>query len=177
MGIRIICILCENSAILDDPQRQLARAGAWQGRWYHNSWHNVPDSDWYVCPECFYVRAAEAWAKARRGIPQAIRDNTIGRADLRPRRTCSHCGGLLYFDDDCAATNNAGAAPSLKCRICGRRTYLDAKGQPVVLVPLPAPTEQRIQVMHAQGVSNGTIAHRLHCNVELVVQVLAERGS
>ena len=28
--------------------------------------------------------------------------------------------------------------------------------------------------MHAQGVSNGKIAYRLHCNVELVVQVLAE---
>ena len=96
-----------------------------------------------------------------------MRDNTV----------CDRCGGLLYFDDDHAATNNAGAAPSLKCRTCGRGTYLDAKGQPVVLVPLPAPTEQRIRVMHAQGVSNGTIAHRLHCNVELVVQVLAERGS
>ena len=91
----------------------------------------------------------------------------------RAEATCSHCSGPLYFDDDYAATNNAGAAPSLKCRTCGRGTYLDAKGQPVVLVPLPAPTEQRIRVMHAQGVSNGTIAHRLHCNVELVVQVLA----
>ena len=89
---------------------------------------------------------------------------------------CSRCGGLLYFDDDHAATNNAGAAPSLKCRTCGRETYLDAKGQVAPVPQSAGPTEHRIRVMHAQGVSNGKIAYRLKCHVELVVQVLAERG-
>ena len=99
---------------------------------------------------------------------------------MRDMTTCSRCGGLLYFDDDHAATNNAGAAPSYKCRTCGRGTYLDAKGQVLDLPQVlgrTAPTEQRIRVMHAQGVSNGTIAHRLHCNVELVVQVLKAGGN
>ncbi len=88
---------------------------------------------------------------------------------------CSHCGGPVYLDDDYAATNDAGMAPSYKCRTCGRETFLDSHRQPLAAIQ-PAfgsdAFEERIRLMYRQGTSKGKIAYRLHCNVELVIQVL-----
>ena len=94
---------------------------------------------------------------------------------------CAKCGGALRIDPDDVGTPDAGLAPSMVCRDCSTRIYLDATGQPLRPEPLRMSERAellaaRIRAMALQGIGQRVIARELRTSNRFVNEVLMTGG-